>query len=192
MPGDPPGIFFIWERFRVRELSVFVDESGNLGDDAKYYLLALVPHDQSKDALEHIGRYESTLAQRELRDIPLHMNPLVRANEDYKAMTAQKRKRLLTCFSSFAWKCPSSYEVLSYRKSHFKSDEGPFSKMKRDLILLLFDKPETLQAYDIVKIYYDDGQGMVTDALHAAFEYAPNKQAITYRDCSPRTSGSSR
>ena len=176
----------------MRELSVFVDESGNLGDDAKYYLLALVLHDQSKDVFELIGRYESTLAQRGLRDIPLHMNPLMRANEDYKGMTAQERNRLLTCFGSFAWKCPFSYEVLSYRKSHFKSDEDLFYKMKKDLILLLFDKLETLQAYDIVKIYYDDGQGMVTDALHAAFEYALNKQAITYRECSPRTSGSSR
>ena len=184
-PGDPPGIFCIWGRFRVRELSVFVDESGKLGDDVKYHLLALALHDRSKDVFEHIGRYESTLAQRGLRDIPLHMNPLMRANEDYKGITAQERNRLLTCFSSFAWKCPFSYEVLSYRKSHFKSDEDLFSKMKRDLILLLFDKLETLQAYDIVKIYYDDGQGMVTDALHAAFEYALNKQAIIYRDCSP-------
>ena len=75
--------------------------------------------------------------------------------------------------------------MLSYRKSHFESDEDLFSKMKKDLIILLFDKLETLQAYDIVKIYYDDGQGMVTDALHAAFEYALNKQAIIYRDCSP-------
>lgn len=74
----------------MRELSVFVDESGNLGDDARYYLLALVLHDQSKDVFEYIGRYESTLAQRGLRDIPLHMNPLMRANEEYKGMTAQE------------------------------------------------------------------------------------------------------
>lgn len=34
------------------------------------------------------------------------------------------------------------------------SHEGALdSKTKRDLILLLFDKLETLQAYDIVKIY---------------------------------------
>lgn len=168
----------------MRELSVFVDESGNLGDDAKYYLLALVLHDQSKDVFEHIGCYESILAQRALRDIPLHMNPLMRANEDYKGMTTKERNRLLTCFSSFVWKCPFSYAVLSYRKSYFKSNKDLFSKIKKDLILLLFDKLETLQAYDIVKIYYDDGQGMVTDALHAAFGYALNKQAITYRDCS--------
>lgn len=77
------------------------------------------------------------------------------------------------------------YEISSYRKSHFESDEDLLSKMKRNLILLLFDKLETLQVYDIVKIYYDDGQGMVTDTLHTAFEYALNKQAIIYRDCSP-------
>ena len=57
----------------MRELSVFVDESGNSGDDAKYYLLTLVLHDQSDDVFEHIGRYENTLAQRGLQDIPLHM-----------------------------------------------------------------------------------------------------------------------
>lgn len=38
------------------------------------------------------------------------------------------------------------------------SHEGALdSKTKRDLILLLLDKLKTLQAYDIVKIYYDVG-----------------------------------
>jgi hypothetical protein len=169
----------------MRELSVFVDESGNPGEDAKYYLLALVLHDQSDDVFEHIGRYESILSQRGLRDIPLHMNPLMRANDDYRGIMAQERNRLLTCFSTFAWMCPFSYEVLAYRKSHFQSDGELFSKMRKDLILLLFDKLEYLQGYDVVKIYYDDGQGMVTDTLHAAFEYALGKQAIVYRDCDP-------
>lgn len=45
----------------MRELSAFVDEFGNLGDDAKYYLLALVLHDQSKDVFECIGRYGAWL-----------------------------------------------------------------------------------------------------------------------------------
>ncbi len=112
----------------MRELSVFVDESGNPGDDAKYYLLALVLHDQPQDVFEHIGHYEATLAQRCLRDIPLHMNPLMRANDDYKGMPAQERNRLLTCFSSFAWKCPFSYEVLSYRKSHSRATTTYFRR----------------------------------------------------------------
>lgn len=47
----------------MREFSVFVDESDNLGDDAKYYLLTLVLHDQSKDVFERIGRYSFLLDQ---------------------------------------------------------------------------------------------------------------------------------
>ena len=35
-----------------------------------------------------------------------------------------------------------------------------------------------------MKIYYDDGRGMVTDALHDAFEYALNKQAIIFKNYS--------
>ena len=70
------------------------------------------------------------------------------------------------------------------------SHEGALgSKTKRGLILLFFDKLETLQAYDIVKIYYDAGQGMVTDALHAAFEYVPSKQGLPAGTVVPRTSG---
>lgn len=33
----------------MHELSVFVDESGNMGEDSRYYLLTLLFHDQSDD-----------------------------------------------------------------------------------------------------------------------------------------------
>ena len=36
-PGDPPRHFLYLGEVRMRELSVFVDESGNSGEDAKYY-----------------------------------------------------------------------------------------------------------------------------------------------------------
>jgi hypothetical protein len=42
-----------------------------------------------------------------------------------------------------------------------------------------------LRAYDIVKMCYDAGQGMVTDTLHAAFEYVPSRRVITCGNCSP-------
>lgn len=64
----------------MRELSAFVDEFGNLGDDAKYYLLALVLHDQSKDVFECIGRYGAWLR------VPRHLRPLtlLTADEDLR------------------------------------------------------------------------------------------------------------
>ena len=170
----------------MSELSVFVDESGNCGNDAKYYLVTLVFHDQADAIREHIGCYERVLADKGLPDIPLHMNPLMRANEDYKGMDIKTRLRLLSSFATFAVKCPFTYACLAYPKDWFSDDTALFATMRRDLVLLLFDNLPDLQRYDAVKLYYDDGQELLADVLHKAFEYALGSQVVTYRDCSPR------
>lgn len=125
----------------MRELSVFVDESGNYGgQSAKYYLVTLVFHDQSASIAEIIERYEHTLRTRGLPDIPLHMNPLMHGNESYGAMDTRLRNRLLASFATFANKCPVTYMTLSYQRNKFKSDAAMFARMRRDLILFLFDR----------------------------------------------------
>ncbi len=41
-PGDSPGIFCARERYLPKELSIFVDESGDLGGKSKHYLFTPV------------------------------------------------------------------------------------------------------------------------------------------------------
>lgn len=48
----------------MKELSVFVDESGSCGNKPKYYLLTLVSLDQSDDIAAGIKRYEQALSNR--------------------------------------------------------------------------------------------------------------------------------
>lgn len=171
----------------MRELSVFVDESGNYGgQSAKYYLVTLVFHDQSASIAEIIERYEHTLRTRGLPDIPLHMNPLMHGKESYGAMDTRLRNRLLASFATFANKCPVTYMTLSYQRNKFKSDAAMFARMRRDLILFLFDRLQSFQDYSVIKIYYDDGQDEVTAVLHAAFEYVLGKQAVVYKECDPK------
>lgn len=171
----------------MKELSAFVDESGNYGgQSAKYYLVTLVFHDQSTPVVEIIERYERALRERGLPDIPLHMNPLMHGNESYGAMSTRLRSRLLASFATFANKCPVTYITFSYQRNKFKSDATMFARMRRDLILFLFDRLQPFQSYDAVKIYYDNGQNEVTAVLHAAFEYVLGKQAVIYKECDPK------
>lgn len=58
--------------------------------------------------------------------------------------------------------------------------------MGQDIIVYLFDHLEEFQIFDAVKIYYDNGQPLVTQVLHAAFEYALAKNAIVYKDAKPQ------
>ena len=46
----------------MRELSIFVDESGDKTDHSKYFLLTLVTHDQNDSIGEKISHYERTLS----------------------------------------------------------------------------------------------------------------------------------
>lgn len=169
----------------MKELSVFVDESGDLGGESKYYLLTLVFHDQSDDLSRTISLYEQSLASRGLPNVPFHFNPLLRANEGYWNLTASLRSKLLMSFSTFAQHTPFSYHAFVYRKGRFESTDKLIRAMKRDLTDFLFDNLDKFAEFDLVKTYYDDGQPLITRILHAAFEYALFKSAVMYREAHP-------
>lgn len=92
----------------MKELSVFVDESGDLGGESKYYLITLVFHDQSNDLSHTIDLYEQSLAVRGLPNVPFLFNPLLRANEKYSNLDASQRSKLLMSFNTFAQHTPFS------------------------------------------------------------------------------------
>lgn len=139
------------------EISLFVDESGECGTESKYYLLTLVFHEQDSEIHKQIELYESALLDKGLPDIPLHTSPLLNGHDDYEGMNIQDRKRLLQAFFTMLQHMPIKYHVFSYKKSEFKSDATLITRMKRDVVNLVFDNLEYLQRFDKVKVYYDDG-----------------------------------
>ena len=56
----------------AKELSIFVDESGDRGGKARYYLLTLVFHAQADSIAEAVTGYEAKLARVDLPNIPFH------------------------------------------------------------------------------------------------------------------------
>ncbi|WP_417294648.1 hypothetical protein [Ellagibacter isourolithinifaciens] len=56
----------------VRELSIFVDESGSDGLSDRHYLLTVVMHDQSESIADSIAAYEGALRAKGLPDMPFH------------------------------------------------------------------------------------------------------------------------
>lgn len=168
------------------EISLFVDESGESGTESKYYLLTLVFHEQNSSIDKQIELYEHALHDKGLPDIPLHTSPLLNGNDDYEGMDIQDRKRLLQAFFTMLQHMPIMYHTFSYEKSDFKNDAALITRMKKDVVNLIFDNLEYLQRFDKVKVYYDDGQYIVTKSLHDAVEYALASNAVMYKDGCPK------
>lgn len=165
----------------MRELSVFVDESGGQQGHSKYYLLTLVLHDQEDSLDEKIHAYESALAMRNLPDIPFHASPLMNGHEEYENIDISIRKSLLVSFGVLVQRLPISYKTFAYKRSEVDSEDKLTTRMKRDISTFLFDNLASFQAYDAVKVYYDNGQEIVRQALHDSIEFALSKNVVLFR-----------
>lgn len=171
----------------MNELSIIVDESGEWGKLSEYYLITLVFHDQSELISPHVERYEQHLADASLPNIPFHAGPLLNGHDDYEALSMADRKRLFVAFFTLARNPPFTYMTFEHRKSKFNGDKNRFeAQLKRDLANYLLTHLDRFQSYDAIKIYYDNGQQVVTNALQASIGYALAKDAVVYRKADPK------
>lgn len=166
----------------MKELSIFIDESGDVGCASDFYLVGLVFHEQRFDIGENIRLYETALCGRNLDRTPFHFNPLINGNDDYRWKDIQCRKQQLHAFVTFFEHLPVTYKVLIYDKKMAKGFDGLAAAIERDLKVFLFDHLAYLQQFDSVKIYYDGGQSVVTKAVHSAIASCISREAIVYKD----------
>lgn len=168
----------------ARELSIFVDESGDRGGKARYYLLTLVFHEQSVGIDDYIRRYRESLNRSGLPDIPFHSEPLLNGHKQYEFLTIEQRKRMLTVFATFVRHLPIRYASFVYRRSEFADAYKLSARMKRDISNLFFNHLESFQSFEMVKIYYDNGQDIVKQALDKSLEFALSRNAVIHRKTS--------
>lgn len=142
----------------MRELSIFVDESGSDGLSDRHYLLTVVMHDQSENIANSIAAYESALRAKGLPDIPFHASPLMNGKDQYSGLDLRTRKMMLGSFRVFFRHMPVKYHTFAYATKQFASLDKLAGAMRRDIVNFLFDNLAELQSYDMVKVYYDNGQ----------------------------------
>lgn len=158
-----------------------MDESGSQGGHSRYWIVSLVFHDQRDEIAPSLDTYRAHLAAAGLPDYAFHASPLMYGKPPYDGLELGSRKRLLSAFESFVRQLPFRYTLFAYRCSEVSAAETFVARFRRDLAVFFADNLEFFQSYDAIRIYYDDGQGMVTSALHGAIEYMLSRQAVMYR-----------
>lgn len=88
----------------MKDLPIFVGESGNLGWGSKCYILSLVFYVQANDVSEEIACCERLLLERGLQNKPFHLVRLMHGNKDFANEDIETRARYLFSFASFVWR----------------------------------------------------------------------------------------
>ncbi len=82
----------------MKELSIFVDESGDFGEynsRAPFYIISLVMHDQEVDLSENLTSLERQLQYIGLPDHCVHAGPIIRSEHEYKEFDLADRQKIL-------------------------------------------------------------------------------------------------
>lgn len=119
--GEVPRYFY-YREFPLRELSIFIDESGDFGDydyKSPYYIIAMVFHNQNIDISSAIKNLDMELSYMNLSDICIHTGPIIRREEVYSGMNIVERRRILNKLVSFYKQIDISYKCFFYREKTY-------------------------------------------------------------------------
>ena len=155
----------------MKELSIFFDESGDFGKckpHAPYYIISAVFHNQSDNINEKILTLDRNLSNYIVCNW-IHTGPIVRSEEIYRNMEIPERRKILKTFTTFVKKCPITYKSFYIEKKHFKNDDDMVARLTRDLTSFLKANFEYFSSFDLIKVYYDNGQSEVSKMLTNVF-----------------------
>ena len=154
----------------MKELSIFVDESGDFGDYKKhspFYAVTMVFHDQSVDISRQINLLDDSLKHMGYEGIAVHTEPLIRREELFTNLEPNERRALFTKLFYFVMHCDIRFKTFLYEKIHYPDNFKLEARMAKDFSFFLRGHLDFFQSFDKVIIYYDNGQRQITRMLNA-------------------------
>ena len=153
----------------MKELSIFVDESGDFGPAAKhspYYIVAMVFHDQSIDISDDITRLDHALDDLGYINHAVHTEPLIRREEDYSSLNPNIRRSIFTKLFFFATHCGIQYKAFSFNKFEHSDPYKLEAKISREISSFIRSHIAYFLSYDRIVLYYDNGQHELSHILN--------------------------
>jgi hypothetical protein len=157
----------------VRELSIFIDESGDFGPTQRhspFYILSIVLHDQSDDITAQLDKIHSALRERGLpTNHAIHTGPLIRREADYRLLPLSSRRSLSRVLFDFVRVCKVAHHSWVFTKRELSDADQLVSRMSREVGALIRNRYDYFSSWDRVVIYYDSGQKEITNLVNSVF-----------------------
>ena len=156
----------------MKELSIFVDESGNFGEylpHDPFYVISLVAHDQEISIDDEVKQLNDNLDKLGLGGHCVHTGPMIRRQEDYRNMSVEERRKILDIMTRFIRKINVKYACVSIEKMHIEDSVEASGKLSKQISEFIRTHYDEFLSYDVVKVYYDNGQIEVTKILSSVF-----------------------
>lgn len=156
----------------MKELSIFVDESGDFGEydyHTPYYIISMVIHKQDIDISTNLKALENELNNIGWDNHCIHAGPVIRSEDEYRGYPLKDRQIILMKMMAFVRHADINFKSIYIEKKHIKDSVEAAGKLSKQLALFIRDNYSFFCDFDCVKIYYDNGQIEVTKILSSVF-----------------------
>lgn len=152
-----PDARFLFDKLQLnmKELSIFVDESGDFGKydfHSPYYILAFVFHDQENDISEEIAVLNHKLSKYGLQNRAVHTGPVIRKEEEYSAFTIEDRRTIMRHLISFYRHAEINCTAVHIEKKHIGAPENMAAALAAKISAFITKYLTVFQSFDVVKI----------------------------------------
>lgn len=168
--GETPRHFLYGDN--MKELSVFVDESGDFGpysSHSPYYLFTLLFHEQENSINNEIDNLDRKITEHGFSIHAIHTGPIIRNEGYYKRFSFDERKRLFNYLLLFTNRINIKYHVVSVNKKQADRKMQLVDMLSKQFVLFLKENLEYFQSFDKIIVYYDYGQSEITTILTSVF-----------------------
>lgn len=156
----------------MKELSIFIDESGDFGSYSKhapYYIVTMVFHDQSIPIKEKIDHLDFILLTNNERTL-MHSGPIIRKEKIYKYMSIEERRYLFNAFYWFTLGVDITFKSLVVDKIKLSNNDFELmTNLTKQLSSFIKENLEYFISFDKVIVYYDGGQKELNTILNTVF-----------------------
>jgi hypothetical protein len=156
----------------MRELCIFVDESGDFGPyvpNTPLYIVSLIFHDMHNSISDNISRLDDAMKLRGLPIFNIHTGQLIRREGECEHMTGAERKWIFDALFHFVRHANIVYHSIAIEKRRMKADTDLKVNISKQLYAFLMHNLQWLMSYDRVVVHYDNGQMELSNILVNVF-----------------------
>lgn len=156
----------------MKELSIFVDESGDFGvatENPSYYLVTMVFHDQAKDITNTVSRYDEAIRNTGSGIEYAHTGPIIRRESIFENLSINERRKIIYILLNFYNACDIRHTTICVSRKEAPDKVSLSGRIAKKMKQFLDAHEEFFATFDRVVVYYDNGQAELSAVLNAVF-----------------------
>ena len=171
----------------MRELSIFIDESGDFGELKErpaYYLVTMVFHNQKIDISNEIEKLEESIRTSGFELEYIHTGPVIRREQIFNTYSLEERRKLLYKMLYFYNKCNICHDTVVVNRKEAVDKITLSGRLSKEISKMISKHSTYFEQFDKVIVYYDNGQTELSAILNAVLSVLFNE--VEFRKAEPQ------